>query len=322
MTSMRVVVLFLGAGLAGGCATGNGASLTAKFVKQGKPAVDAGGPSLAAGIPLQDHMEMIRHLSARPVMKESAGARAESSDPQLAAALARRRGVSHGREPSAASRTSISGSGFSTRPTPTRTAPCCRSRGSPRRTRCWRGSGGTGGSPGSGSDRHRARFTSIRRRRRRRTRSGRCSTRSASLPRHGGRSHARWRSTPAPAYALNNLCFVELRLGRLAEARCALRGGARRRPAVDRGAKQPGAHVRRVRRCRGRAAGLSRGRRRGRCGLQPRHRPHGRPGVHPGGRSFRGSDRGATRISRRRKPARTKRGCWRSPPPTTESHKC
>jgi Tfp pilus assembly protein PilF len=62
-------------------------SLTAKFVKQGKAALDAGGPSLATSLPLQEHMEMIRHLSARPVMKESAGAKAESVVPQLAAVL-------------------------------------------------------------------------------------------------------------------------------------------------------------------------------------------------------------------------------------------
>ena len=87
MTSMRVAALFLGAGLASGCATGTGTSLIAKFVTQGKPALDGGGPSLATGTPLQDHMKMIRHLSARPVMKESAGASAESVDPQLGAVL-------------------------------------------------------------------------------------------------------------------------------------------------------------------------------------------------------------------------------------------
>jgi Tfp pilus assembly protein PilF len=87
MTSMRVVALFLGAGLASGCATGTGTSLTAKFVKKGKPVIDGGGPSLAASPPLQEQMKMIRHLSTRPVMKESAGAKAESVDPQLASAL-------------------------------------------------------------------------------------------------------------------------------------------------------------------------------------------------------------------------------------------
>jgi Tfp pilus assembly protein PilF len=87
MTPMRVVALALGAFMASGCATGAGTSLTAKFVKQGKPVLDVGGPAPATRTSLQDHMGMIGHLSARPIMKESAGAKAESVDLQLAAAL-------------------------------------------------------------------------------------------------------------------------------------------------------------------------------------------------------------------------------------------
>jgi len=87
MTSMRAVALALGAFIASGCATGAGTSFTAKFVKQGKPALDVGGPTLATTAPLQDHMRMIRHLSARPIMKESAGAKAESVDLRLASVL-------------------------------------------------------------------------------------------------------------------------------------------------------------------------------------------------------------------------------------------
>ena len=64
MTSTRLVALCLGAGLAWGCASATGASLTATLVKQGKPALDLGGPSLAARTPLQEHIEMIRYLSA------------------------------------------------------------------------------------------------------------------------------------------------------------------------------------------------------------------------------------------------------------------
>jgi tetratricopeptide (TPR) repeat protein len=85
--SLRMFALFLGAGLASGCASVNSARLTAGLVKEGKPALDLGGPSLATGAPLQEYMRAVRHLSARPIMKESAGARAESVDPQLAAAL-------------------------------------------------------------------------------------------------------------------------------------------------------------------------------------------------------------------------------------------
>jgi Tfp pilus assembly protein PilF len=87
MTSTRIVALVLGAALTSGCATGTGASLTTKIAKQGKPALDVGGPSPASISPLQEHMRIIRQLSARRVMRESAGANAESVDLQLAAAL-------------------------------------------------------------------------------------------------------------------------------------------------------------------------------------------------------------------------------------------
>jgi Tfp pilus assembly protein PilF len=82
-----MVALILGAGLASGCAAVNSAPVAAGLAKQGKAALDPGGPSLAAGATLQETMRAVRHLSARPVTKESAGTRAESVDPQLAAAL-------------------------------------------------------------------------------------------------------------------------------------------------------------------------------------------------------------------------------------------
>jgi Tfp pilus assembly protein PilF len=85
--SLQVLALCLGAFAASGCATGTSASLTTTFVKQGKPALDLGGPSPDTRAPLQDYMAMVRHLSARPIMKESAGSQAESVDPGLAAAL-------------------------------------------------------------------------------------------------------------------------------------------------------------------------------------------------------------------------------------------
>ncbi len=140
---------------------------------------------------------MIRHLSARPVMKESAGASAESADPQLAAALrlaaAAPSAENHLRVAHEYLRLGILDTAY----TYANRAVLQKPRFAEAHevlARIWR----DWGLPGSGSDRHRARPTSIRRRRRRRTRSGRCSTRSASLPRHGGRSHARWRSTRAP----------------------------------------------------------------------------------------------------------------------------
>jgi tetratricopeptide (TPR) repeat protein len=86
MAVMRVAVLFLAAALAGGCASRSGSTLAEKFVKPGKPADDFGGPTLSADT-LQERMKMIRHLSARPVLKETQGVRPETADPRLADAL-------------------------------------------------------------------------------------------------------------------------------------------------------------------------------------------------------------------------------------------
>ncbi|MQA28833.1 MAG: tetratricopeptide repeat protein [Luteitalea sp.] len=83
---MRVIALLLGAAVASGCATGTGASLSAKLVNQGKPARDPGGPPLTSR-QIQEHQSVMRELAAGAVMKESLGARAESVDPALAAAL-------------------------------------------------------------------------------------------------------------------------------------------------------------------------------------------------------------------------------------------
>jgi Flp pilus assembly protein TadD len=88
MPSKRLIALFLGASLAGGCATGNRGSLTRELDKPGKPALDLGGLASSGGVSLEEHMKMIRHLSARPLMKTSAGGNAESADPRLAHALA------------------------------------------------------------------------------------------------------------------------------------------------------------------------------------------------------------------------------------------
>lgn len=87
MKSKRLIALFLGASLAGGCATGNRGSLTGELDKPGKPALDLGGPTPSGSVSLQEHMKMIRHLSARPVQKTTAGVNAESADPRLAGAL-------------------------------------------------------------------------------------------------------------------------------------------------------------------------------------------------------------------------------------------
>ena len=198
MTSMRVVALFLGAGLAGGCATGNRASLHREVRQAGEARPRSGrAPSrrrhLASGAH-EDDPASVGQAGHEGECRRQGGICRSAARGGAAA----RSGVSVGRE-SSARRARVSAARDSRHGVHLREPrACCRSRGSPRRTRCWRGSGGTGDSPGSGSDRHRARPTSIHLPRRRRTRSARCSTRSASLPRHGGRSHALWRSTRAP----------------------------------------------------------------------------------------------------------------------------
>ena len=213
---MRVFVLFLGAGLASGCASVNGASLTAKSVK-GKPAVDAGGPSLGAGIPLQDHMEMIRHLSARPVTKESAGASAESADPRLKAALA-----ADAASPTAENHLHVAQEYLRLRILDTAYTYANRAvLQKPRfagRTRCWRGSGETGAPRlGIGPASRAIYFDPAS--------ASAENTLGTLLDALGQPAEARWAFKravavdPGAAYAFNNLCFVELRLGRLAEAR-------------------------------------------------------------------------------------------------------
>src|SRR5687767_7980555 len=94
MTSKRLIALFLGASLAGGCATANRGSLTTEYANPATPAFDRGGPAPSDGPSLHEHMKMIQHLQARPVMKASAGANAESADRELAAALERAAGSS------------------------------------------------------------------------------------------------------------------------------------------------------------------------------------------------------------------------------------
>lgn len=218
MTSMRVFVLFLGAGLAGGCATGNGASLTAKFVTQGKPALDVGGPSLAGSIPLQDHMKMIRHLSARPVMKESAGAKAELRDPQLAAALA-----ADAASPTAENHLRVAHEYLrlgilDTAYTYANRAVLQKPRFAGAHevlARIWRDWGLPGLGIGSAS---RAIYFDP-------ASASAENTLGTLLDALGQPAEARWAFRraaavdPGAGYVLNNLCFVELRLGRLAEAR-------------------------------------------------------------------------------------------------------
>jgi Tfp pilus assembly protein PilF len=79
-------MLLLAAAVAASCASGRALGKT-----QGTSHEEASGDvarrAFAAVSPLQEQMEMIRHLSVRSVMKQNA-ASAETADPQLAAALA------------------------------------------------------------------------------------------------------------------------------------------------------------------------------------------------------------------------------------------
>jgi protein O-GlcNAc transferase len=218
MTAMRVFVLVLGAALVGGCATGKGTSLTTKFVKQGKPALDVGGPPPAVGIPLQDHMKMIRHLSARPLMKESTGAKAESADPRLKAALAADAASptaeNHLRVAHEYLRLGILDTAYTFANRAVLQKP--RLAGAHELlARIWRDWGlpGVGIGPASRAIYFDPASAAAE------------NTLGTLLDALGQPAEARWAFRravavdPGAAYALNNLCFVELRLGRVAEAR-------------------------------------------------------------------------------------------------------
>lgn len=87
---LQPVALLLGTLVLGGCAAGHGgrSTLSGRFVKPGAPTADYGGPKLTAPKEsLSDYMEKIRHLSARPVRRDTFGATIESQDPRLASAL-------------------------------------------------------------------------------------------------------------------------------------------------------------------------------------------------------------------------------------------
>jgi len=218
MTSMRAIALLLGAGLVSGCATGNRASFAGKFVKPGKPAVDLGGPAPPTSHSLQDHMKMIRHLSARPVMKESAGAKAESTDPQLKAALQLATAA-----PSAENQLLVAHEYFrlgilDTAYTYANRAVLQKPRfaeGHELLARIWRewGLPGLGIGPATRAMYFDPLSASAQ------------NTLGTLLDALGQPDEARWAFAravardPSAGWALNNLCFVELRMGRLVEAR-------------------------------------------------------------------------------------------------------
>jgi Flp pilus assembly protein TadD len=87
MRSMRLVALLFGGMIAAGCASRTSAPLGAKIVAPGKPAIHTDGDSLAPSPLLRQQMKRLRRLSVKPVMKASTGSSAEFADPKLAAAL-------------------------------------------------------------------------------------------------------------------------------------------------------------------------------------------------------------------------------------------
>jgi tetratricopeptide (TPR) repeat protein len=86
MITKRVAALPLCLIMLGGCATG-GDSLAARFVKQGEPSVDLGGPTL--GQPGKSDSAPATPATAPepPVVSGGSGTTVESADPRLSAAL-------------------------------------------------------------------------------------------------------------------------------------------------------------------------------------------------------------------------------------------
>lgn len=84
---LQPAAYLLGALVLSGCAAGHGGTLAGRFIRPGTPAMDYGGPKVAAPESLSDYMQKIRHLSARPARQGTFGTTVESLDPRLAAAI-------------------------------------------------------------------------------------------------------------------------------------------------------------------------------------------------------------------------------------------
>jgi len=87
--SLRPVAFLLLACIAvGGCATGtSGGSLSARFIKPGKPSIDYGGPPIPTADSLQHHMQQVKHVQTAAKPSGTFGNTLESTDPHLAMAL-------------------------------------------------------------------------------------------------------------------------------------------------------------------------------------------------------------------------------------------
>jgi Tfp pilus assembly protein PilF len=161
---------------------------------------------------------MIRHLSTRPIMKESAGARAEAEDPNLAAALgadaASPTAENHLRVAHEYFRLGILDAAYTQANRAVLQNPRF-SEAHEMLARIWRDWGFPGLGIGPAS---RAIYFDP-------SSASAANTLGTVLDALGQPAEARLAFTravaadPGAAYALNNLCFVELRLGRLTEAR-------------------------------------------------------------------------------------------------------
>ena len=256
-------------------------------------------------------MATVRHLSARPITNESTGAKAESLDPRLAAAL---RAAAAGPSPE----THLRVAHEYLRLGILDTAYTFANRAvlqDPRRAdahemlaRIWRDWGLPGLGLGAAMratyfDRHSASAENT------------LGTLFDALGQPAEARQAFIRALtldPRAGWVLNNLCFVELRMRPSGRGAFALRGGARDRPRADRRRQQPGADLRRRRRCGGRRAGVSRRRQPGRVPPTTAGSSTWRRREYAvGRRGVRGGDCRAAGVHARPRPGRTKRGCSR-----------
>jgi Flp pilus assembly protein TadD len=84
----RAAALLIGVAMLSGCAARHSSALTDRLVRQGEPAVNLGGPPIAAGAGLKPAMDKHKPVPPLSAPHQSAmGATVESANPRLGAAL-------------------------------------------------------------------------------------------------------------------------------------------------------------------------------------------------------------------------------------------
>ena len=84
----RVAAVLIGVALLSGCAARHSSGLTDRFVRQGEPAVNLGGPPIAPATELKAAMDQHKSVTDLPAPRQSAlGTTVESSNRMLGAAL-------------------------------------------------------------------------------------------------------------------------------------------------------------------------------------------------------------------------------------------